>query len=99
MECIGRELAPAFIAYYEREVLDMERIEAGAYSKSDFPQIDDKLYALSSLLTDESKSEEVKIDFIETCLGEEYVAIYEAMKAQREETLETRQNKTSGIKR
>ncbi len=86
-ECIGTALADAFIAHYEKQPLDMKMVEKGQYEPTDFNNIDDKLFALSSLIAEYKGSEMAVIDFIETCLGDDYVAVYNVMKKQHTETL------------
>ncbi|MCI8445561.1 MAG: hypothetical protein HFG15_03890 [Bacilli bacterium] len=86
-ECIGKELAPAFIVYYHKPPFSMEKVVSGYYEPNDFPNIDDKLFAISSIIASKVENELAVIDFIELCLGEEYVAIYNAMKKQRDDAL------------
>ena len=93
-ECIGNDLAPAFIAHYQKEPIDMKKVEQGLYEPSDFDNIDDKLFALGSLIAEYNGSELAVIDFIETCLGDDYVAIYNVMKKARNETFSVSKSKT-----
>ena len=79
-ECIGSELAPAFISYYERTPLDITKIINDEYNVDDFKNIDDKMYALSMLVSTNDLSDVLIEDFIDKCLGEEYISIYNAIR-------------------
>ena len=96
-ECIGSDLAPAFIAHYEKPPLDIKMVEAGRYTSNDFRNIDDKLFALSSLVTEYTLDEMIVEDFIINCLGDEYWVIYREMRKQRDVVLS--ENKGKEIKR
>ena len=93
-ECIGSELAPAFISYYEREPLDINKIINDEYQADDFKNIDDKMYALSMLISTKELSDVVIEDFIDKCLGEEYISIYNAIKKRNNKTLEIDNSKS-----
>ncbi len=93
-ECIGSELAPAFISYYEREPLDINKIINDEYQADDFKNIDDKMYALSMLISTKELSDVVIEDFIDKCLGDEYISIYHAIKKRNNKTLEIDNSKS-----
>ena len=86
-ECIGSDLAPAFIAHYEKPPLDIKMVENGRYTSNYFKNIDDKLFALSSLVSEDSLDEMIVEDFIVNCLGDEYWVIYSEMRKQRDTVL------------
>ena len=86
-ECIGSNLAPAFIAHYKKTPINMNWVEEGKYSANDFTNIEDKLFALGSLIAEYKGDPMCVEDFIATCLGEDYVVLYNVMKKRREETL------------
>ena len=93
-ECIGSKLAPAFISYYERTPLDITKIINDEYQADDFKNIDDKMYALSMLISTKELSDVVIEDFIDKCLGEEYISIYNAIKKRNNKTLEIDNSKS-----
>ena len=86
-KCIGNTLAPIFVAYYQMPKLNIERIKKGLYTRDDFPTMDDRLYALSCVLSSNITNELVVLDFIEDCLGEDYISIYLTIKEGRETAL------------
>ena len=67
--------------------LNIERIKKGLYTRDDFPTMDDRLYALSCVLSSNITNELVVLDFIEDCLGEDYISIYLTIKEGRETAL------------
>ena len=81
-------MAGAFIAYYQKMPLDMEKVEKGLYKPEDFENIDDRLYAISYLIERYEGSELALEDFILTCLGEDALVIYKTMKEQRNKVIE-----------
>lgn len=76
----------AFKTHYERPPLDMKKVEDGLYTEEDFPKLEDKTYALGMIIASDIDSA-IKEDFVATCLGEEYLSIYETMTSVRENTL------------
>ena len=92
-ECIGSDLSLAFIAHYEKPPLNVKLIETGRYTSNDFRNIDDKLFALSSLITEHTLDEMIVEDFIVNCLGDEYWVIYREMKKQHDDVLSEGDNK------
>ena len=100
-ECIGKDIAPAFIEHYNRQPLNMEKVEKGLYDPSEFKNIDDKLFALSSLVSDYNGSEMAVEDFISTCLGDDYLVVYGVMKKQRDEatSIVKKTNNSGNIKK
>ena len=93
-ECIGSKLAPAFISYYERTPLDINKIRNDEYNVDDFKNIDDKMYALSMLISTKELSDVLIEDFIDKCLGDEYISIYHAIKKRNNKTLEIDNSKS-----
>jgi len=81
------EISDAFIEHYYRIPIDMEKIENGEYDESDFPTVEDKLYALGIVIANYEGDEIAIEDFINECLGEEYYAIYVNMKNHRRSIL------------
>lgn len=87
IECIGSDIAPAFIAHYEKTLLNMKKVEEGMYTPDEFKNIDDKLFALGSLIAEYKGSELALEDFISNCLGDDYIVVYKTMKKQRDDIL------------
>jgi len=80
------EIADAFISFLLRLPLDMNKISNGEYSSDDFENIEDKYYALSTVISDYNGDEVALEAFIVECLGEEFYAIYQNIKNEYEET-------------
>ena len=78
----------AFKAHYERIPIDTKKVKDGSYSPSDFPNIDDKLYALSMIILDDSLDLPSAESFIcDVLLSDEYLEIYRLMKNVRKAQL------------
>ena len=83
----NNEISAAFISHYERLPIDMNKIIMGKYKESDFPSIDDKLYALGMIIANYNGDEIAIESFILDCLGDEYLSIYHNMKDSRNSVL------------
>ena len=90
---IGR----AFQEHYDRLPMDMEMVMYGKYTPDDFPTLEDKLFALGMVIAKTKVREDQKDgfvdedsarEFVSTCLGDEYAAIYENMMNSRKGVLE-----------
>ncbi len=91
--CIGENnISNAFIEHYERVPLDLSKVENGEYNENDFPNVEDKYYALGTLLAEEGLDPIAVEDFILTCLGDEYLSIYNNSKSQRKAVTESNGN-------
>ncbi len=93
------EISKAFIAHYERLPIDMNRIKMGTYKESDFPKVDDKLYALGIIIANYEGDEVTIENFILECLGDEFLSIYKNMKATRRSVLESSKQDSSKLGR
>jgi len=84
----NNDIANAFISHYERIPIDMMKIENGEYKPVDFPDVEDKLYALGIIIAKYEGNDVAIEDFIIECLGDEYLSIYKAMKNNRTAVLD-----------
>ena len=74
------DVAYAFVEHYERLPLDMKKVENCEYEETDFPTVEDKLYALGIVIAKYNGDEIALESFISECLGDEYLSIYKNMK-------------------
>ena len=73
---LGTNIGISFSEFYQTKSFDIEKVKEGEYTKNTFISLEDKLYALSNIIADNSLSDVIKQEFIEECLGEEYWSLY-----------------------
>ena len=94
---VGKDLGASVFDILQRPKIKMELVEKGKYKAEHFPNIDDRLFALSEVLRAGTNNERAVQEFVEKCLGEDMGAIYEVMKEQRKGVL-NKLNTSKGAK-
>lgn len=81
---LGETIGTSFAEFYHKKSFNIQKVANNEYNENSFQTPEEKLFALSYLITDHTLSDIIKEDFIKTYLGEEYYAIYLVTKKKEE---------------